>query len=42
VTGNQMESLRDAFCSAFDQDAMDQMLRFRLNKDRTQLAGSGN
>ena len=41
MTGSQIESLRDAFCSAFDQDALDQMLRLRLDKDRTQLAGSG-
>jgi class 3 adenylate cyclase len=42
MDGRQMEALRDAFCSAFDLKTLDQMLRFRLNKDRAQLCGSGS
>ena len=42
MTGPQMGTLRDALCSAFDQDSLDQMLRLRLDKDRGQLVGPGN
>jgi hypothetical protein len=42
MSGRQMESLRDALCSAFDQNALDQMRRLRLDKDRTHLVGSGS
>ena len=42
MTGGQIESLRDALCSAFDQDALDQMLRLRLDKDRAQLSAPGS
>ncbi|HJZ59028.1 MAG TPA: TIR domain-containing protein [Gemmataceae bacterium] len=42
LDGKQIESLRDALCSAFDQDSLDEMLRFRLNKDREKLVGSGS
>ncbi|MEZ6142172.1 MAG: effector-associated domain EAD1-containing protein [Zavarzinella sp.] len=41
MTGRQIEALRDALCSAFDQDSLDQMLCFRLDKDRERLVGSG-
>jgi serine/threonine-protein kinase len=37
-----LEELRDALCAAFDQDSLDQMLRFRLDKDRSHLVGSGD
>jgi hypothetical protein len=41
LTGKQMEALRDALCDAFDPDAFDQMLRFRLERIRVQLAADG-
>jgi hypothetical protein len=42
MTGRQMEDFLDALCDAFTPDSLDQMLRLRLNKDRAQLAGSGD
>ncbi|HKB35111.1 MAG TPA: effector-associated domain EAD1-containing protein [Gemmataceae bacterium] len=39
---HQMEALCGVLCAAFDQNALDQLLRFRLNKDREQIAGSGS
>lgn len=42
MTGQQIEALRAALCSAFNQDTLDEMLRLRLDKSRLELAGSGN
>jgi hypothetical protein len=42
MTGKQIEALRDALCSAFNQETLDEMLRLRLDKSRLELAGSGN
>jgi hypothetical protein len=42
MTGRQMEALRDALCAAFDQDSLDQMIRFRLDRNRAALTPSGN
>jgi hypothetical protein len=36
-----MELLLEALCAAYDQESLDQMLRLRLNKDRTHIVGSG-
>jgi hypothetical protein len=36
-----MERLHTALCSAFDQESLDQMLRFRLNINRTHVVGTG-
>jgi hypothetical protein len=41
MVGQQMQSLRDALCSAFDQASLDQMLRFSLDKDRPKLVADG-
>jgi hypothetical protein len=42
MTGKQREALRDALCSAFTPETLDEMLRLRLDKNRVELAGSGN
>src|SRR5262245_23120488 len=42
MNGRQMEALRDVLCAAFDQDSFGQMLRFRLDKVLSQVAGPGN
>jgi hypothetical protein len=42
LDGKELEALRDALCSAFDQDSLDQMLRTRLNLDRAQWVGPGS
>src|SRR5262249_46305356 len=41
LDGQEIEALRDALCSAFDQDSLDQMLRIRLNIDRAQWVAPG-
>jgi class 3 adenylate cyclase len=41
IKGREIELLRDALVSAFDQDNFDQMLTFRLGKDRAALVGGG-
>src|SRR6476619_733909 len=41
MIGKKMELLRDALCAAFDQNSFDEMLRFRLDKVRSQVAGPG-
>jgi serine/threonine protein kinase len=42
MTGRQIEELCDALSEAFDQDSLDRMLRFRLDKDREHLVGFGD
>jgi hypothetical protein len=37
MNGLQLKALRDALCEAFTLDSLDQMLRFRLNKDRAAI-----
>jgi internalin A len=41
ISGRQMEALRDAFCSAFDVGTLEQMLKFRLERDLASIASSG-
>jgi ATP-dependent Clp protease ATP-binding subunit ClpB len=41
-SGQEIESLRDALCSAFDQPELDQMLRARMNMERKQWVGPGS
>jgi hypothetical protein len=41
MDGPQMEEIRDALCDAFDLDALDELLRFRLNIVRRNIVGDG-
>lgn len=41
MDGRQVAAFRDALCSAFDQSALDQMLRLGLDKDRQRLVADG-
>jgi hypothetical protein len=42
MTGHQIEALRDALCSAFDQDSLRQLLRLRLEKNLDELVDPGD